>query len=141
MRVVLDTNVVVSALLWGGTPFQLLHAATEGQIVLATSPALLDELRSVLNRSHLTARLLSKRSSVAQAIELYSQLTLLVSPLSTPRVVPADPDDDQVIACAIAAHASIIVSGDTDLLSLNPYQRIQILSPAHAIQYIREQLG
>lgn len=136
MRVVLDTNVVVSALLWGGTPYRLLHAAAEGQVVLVTSPVLLDELRKVLCRSHLAARLASKRSSAAQAIELYSQLTLQVSPLATPRAVPTDPDDDHVIACAIAAHAALIVSGDTDLLTLGQHQHIEILSAAQAIQRI-----
>jgi len=57
MRAVLDTNVVVSALIWGGIPFALLEAATEGRIDLITSPVLLAELAEVLNRPHLSARL------------------------------------------------------------------------------------
>ena len=56
MRVVLDTNVVVSALIWGGTPFQLLQDAA-GDIDLCTSPALLAELHTVLSRPHLASRL------------------------------------------------------------------------------------
>jgi putative PIN family toxin of toxin-antitoxin system len=57
MRAVLDTNVVVSALIWGGTPFGLLEAATDGRVDLATSPALLTELAAVLERPHLNKRL------------------------------------------------------------------------------------
>lgn len=57
MRVVLDTNVVVSALVWGGTSYKLLQAATAGDIELYTSPALLAELREVLAREHLASRL------------------------------------------------------------------------------------
>lgn len=57
MRVVLDTNVVVSGLIWGGQPYQLLRAATDGEVELFTSPLLLDELREVLAREHLVSRL------------------------------------------------------------------------------------
>jgi putative PIN family toxin of toxin-antitoxin system len=57
MQAVLDTNVVVSALIWGGTPFKLLQAATDGYLTLYTSPALLAELREVLTRDHLARRL------------------------------------------------------------------------------------
>ena len=56
MRLVLDTNVVVSAVVWGGVPYQLLQAATAGTVDLYTSPFLLDELRRILARPHLTER-------------------------------------------------------------------------------------
>ena len=88
MRAVLDTNVVVSALLWGGTPYKLLQAATDGEIELFTSPALLDELRDVLARKDLGERVARQRGSIDQAIALYSDLAVRVSPLATLRVVP-----------------------------------------------------
>lgn len=59
MRLLLDTNVVVSAVIWGGTPLKLLQAAVEGDVELYTSPALLAELRGVFGREH--------RSSTVQA--------------------------------------------------------------------------
>jgi len=118
MRAVLDTNVVVSALLWGGTPFKLLQAATEGDIELFTSPALLEELREVLARGHLTKRVARHQGSIDEAIGAYSELVAIVSPLATPRVVPNDADDDHVIAAAVAARAELLVTGDSDLLSL-----------------------
>lgn len=68
MRLVLDTNVVVSAMVWGGTPFKLLQAATDGDIELYTSPALLAELLEVLERKPLASRLSQQRSSIEQAI-------------------------------------------------------------------------
>lgn len=132
MRVVLDTNAVVSALIWGGVPDELLRAATEGVIDLYTSPVLLIELREVLNRKHLTSRLISLRSSVEEAIGLYGELTILVSPLDTPRAVPDDADDDQVIAVAMAANAELLVSGDKHLLSMGSYESISIVNPAAA---------
>jgi uncharacterized protein len=136
VRVVLDTNVVVSALVWGGTPFQLLQAATDGDIDLYTSPPLLAELRTVLAREHLASRLANQRSSIEQALALYSELVISVSPLTTPRAVPRDTDDDHVIAAALAARADLIVSGDTDLLSLASFETIPIITPAQAIAHI-----
>lgn len=59
MRLVLDTNVVISAVLWGGLPYQLLHAAAAETVDLYTSPVLLEEMRGVLARPHLAGRLLA----------------------------------------------------------------------------------
>ena len=133
MRIVLDTNVVVSALLWGGTPYKLVEAAVEGDLVLCTSPALLVELRTVLTREHLASRLQRQRSSVEEAIALYAALAISVTPLATPPVVAADRDDDQVVAAAVAAAADLIVSGDRHLLVLRGHQNIPILTPAEAV--------
>lgn len=136
MRLVLDTNVVVSALVFGGTPLQLLQAAVTGDVLLFTSPALLTELREVLARLHLAVPLARKQGSVEQVIAKYGELALRVAPVSAPRVVPADPDDDHVIACALAARADAIVSGDHHLLDLKQHQGIAILSASDALKRI-----
>jgi hypothetical protein len=78
MRIVLDTNVVVSALIWGGTPFTLLQAAIDGKVSLYTSTILLEELGNVLHRSHLASRLSRQQQSVEQALELYAGLANIV---------------------------------------------------------------
>lgn len=136
MRAVLDTNVIVSALIWGGPPFKLLQAAIDGDIELYTSPILLTELHEVLTCGHLARRLVKQQASVKEAIRLYSDLAILVNPLAIPRTVPTDADDDQVIAAALAAGADIIVSGDKDLLMLHPWRGIQILNATDALQFI-----
>jgi len=136
MRAVLDTNVVVSALIWGGIPFALLEAATEGHIDLVTSPALLAELAEVLNRPHLSTRLQRVRGSVQEALGFYAAFTASVTPASVPRAVLNDPDDNHVIAAAMAASADIIASGDRHLLSIGTHQGIQILRPAEMLASI-----
>src|SRR5271168_3954955 len=133
MRVVLDTNVVVSALIWGGKPMVLLEAAAEGNLRLFTSAALLAELREVLARPHLAAKLEQQSSSVDRALTHYTGLANSVTPDATPRVVPTDADDDHVIAAAVTARADFIVTGDSDLLTLGTHRGIAILTPAAAL--------
>jgi hypothetical protein len=136
MRAVLDTNVVVSALIWGGTPFKLFEMASDGRLSLYTSPTLLAELREVLARDHLARRLAEQQTTIDDAIRLYTEMSIPVTPLSTPRAVPNDIDDDQVIACALAAGVELIVSGDSDLLVLHPWRGIQILNAADAVRFV-----
>jgi len=136
MRLILDTNVVVSALLWGGVPYRLLQLAAEGEVQLFTSPVLAAEFGEILARPHFHAKLLEQGTSAEALSTLYLEFARSVSPLAVPRVVPNDPDDDHVLACAVTAQASLIVSGDKHLLSLRSYQGIQIVNPAHALALI-----
>ncbi len=133
MRLVLDTNVVISALVWGGVPYQLLQAAAAGTVDLYTSPVLLDELRGVLARPHLAQRLMGQQRSVERAVEFYARLCRSVEPLHTPRTVPNDPDDDHVVATAIEAQAHLIVSGDKHLLQLKDSISIPVLKAQDAL--------
>jgi putative PIN family toxin of toxin-antitoxin system len=141
MRVVLDTNVVVSALIWGGVPFALFEAATEGRIDLVTSSTLLTELADVLNRPHLKVRLQKIRGSVEDTLALYAALAISRTPTTVPRVVLDDPDDDHVIAAAMAGQADIIASGDRHLLGLGTHQNIRILPPAAVLALITQPPG
>ncbi len=134
MRVVLDTNIVVSALVWGGTPYELIAAATEERVELYSSPALLEELADVLGRVKFVRRLQQAQRTVAQLIEQYRGLVEVVSAEPIAPTVLADPDDDEVLACALAAQAHLIVSGDADLQRLGRYQDIPIVSPAECLR-------
>ena len=138
MRLVLATNVVVSAILWGGVPYQLLQAATAGTVDLYTSPVfvLIEELRGVLARDHLASRLACQRRNVDEAVEFYARLCQMVEPLDVPRIVPNDPDDDHVVAAAVAARAHLIVSGDKHLLNLKDRIAIPVLKAGEALQFI-----
>ena len=137
MRLVADTNVVVSGLLWLGNPGRLLEAASLGRVTLYTSLALLAELSSTLSRPKLARPIMRSGLTLDDVLGRYLNVAVVVEPSTVPRVVPDDPDDDQVLACALAAQAELIVSGDKHLLDLGGhYQNIPIVTPAQAVQLI-----
>lgn len=136
MRLVLDTNVIVSGVIWGGVPRQLLNLARDERVTLFTSLTLLRELADVLARDKFAPLLASQEISPAFLMQRYGMLASVVRPASIGRTVPTDADDDVVIATALAAQAEMIVTGDSDLLVLHPFQGIQILNAAEALHFI-----
>lgn len=135
MRVVLDTNVVASALLWGGVPRLLLQAGREKRVDLFTSAALLAELTDILARRKFSKKIAASTLTVDQLVDRYAALAALVRPTPTPRIA-RDPDDDVVIGTALAARADLVVTGDKPLLSVADYQGVRILGVPQALQII-----
>ncbi len=134
MRVVLDTNTLISGIFWGGHPRRILEMARSGTISICTSQALLDELLDVLNRPKFVARLTTILNLTAEELVAdYAALAEIIAVQTVERVVPDDPDDDEVIACAVVAEASYIVAGDKDLLDLSSYGNISIIK---AVQFL-----
>ena len=137
MRIVLDTNVVLSALLWRGTPYRLLQSIRSNrQIVLFSSAALLTELAEVLARPMSARRLALIGRATPDVLLEYIDAIELVEPAAVPRVVAADTDDDQVVAAAVAAQADLIVTGDRDLLALGSHGELSIVTPADALRMV-----
>lgn len=127
MRLVPDTNVILSALLWGGKPFALLQAEIDGRATLCTSDAIIGELRQVLSRNKFDRQIAAARSSVDELVSQFCLLVRFVVPAPLSGVAP-DPDDDVIIATAIAAQADAVVTGDKPLLALGAYQGVRIMT-------------
>ena len=123
---VLDTNVLISAVLFGGTPEAIINLCRSGKTQLVTSDALLVELSGVLRKKFG----MESRQVVAIVEELRS-VAMVVVPATTVNVIKGDPDDNRVLECAVEAGADFIVSGDTrHLLPLREHDGIPIVSPA-----------
>ncbi len=136
MRLVLDTNTVISALLWQGAPRRILLSAHANVVQLYTSIPLLIELDDVLRRTKFQARLRQARVTANVLVLGYAALATTVEPVAIPPVILSDPDDDAVLACALAAQAEAIVSGDSHLLQLGAYAAIPILPAGILLEQI-----
>jgi len=123
LRVVLDTNVLVSAIQFpSGTAATLFDALGSDWYVLISSPAIVKELASILRETFAW-----QESAVQRALRLTVRKAEIVNPTSIPDAVPHDPDDNHIVACALAGRADLIVTGDKDLLRLKEYQGIPIV--------------
>lgn len=130
MRIVLDTNVFVSGVFFGGPPHKILQAWREGYVQLLLSPAIMDEYRAVL----------TELSSQFPGIEIEPLLHFLaihseiVLPHPLAPVIRSDPSDDKFLECALSGEATCIVSGDKHLLRLSAFEGICIMSPRDFLQ-------
>jgi putative PIN family toxin of toxin-antitoxin system len=139
MRAVIDTNVLISALFWGGRPREVIDLAVSGRFQAITSAELLLELEDVLtgafdlpqDRAGLILRDVLSYAEVVTPVDDSQQVFRKLPPEAA---ALRDPDDLKVIATALAARADHIVTGDADLLSLSPIQDIRILTPAQFLE-------
>lgn len=131
MRVVLDTNIVVSSFIVPtGSPAKVLERMRDGAYELFISEDILAEYLEILQEDSISARHGYTQDEISRLVAEIEDYAFSVIPQETHAVVALDPDDDKFIECAVAAGADYIVSGDKHLLTLKEYAGIQILSPA-----------
>lgn len=131
MRIVVDTNVVVSSYMFpGSTPGAVIEYWYAGTVELVVSMPLIAEYERVLRYPHISVRLRLTDDGLRKSIQKFRDRGTLVEPDAETRVVTADPDDDVVVATAVAGNADYIVSGDKHLLELSEHNGIRIVTPA-----------
>jgi putative PIN family toxin of toxin-antitoxin system len=144
-RAVFDTNVLVSAFLTrhqpGGVSNELLRLAAEGTIELHLSADIIAETLATLVRNRRAQSNYRYTPPMAEAFcaALFDLATIIDNPPPAPGAVPRDPDDDKIIACALAASAEYLVSRDRDLLSLGIYAGITVIAPEPFLRILRGQ--
>jgi putative PIN family toxin of toxin-antitoxin system len=125
-RVVVDTNVLVSALGWGGAPRQIVNLCLRDEIQVVLSPPILQGLERVLRYPKFSF----PEETVVGYLEMLTEIAYLVVLEFHLQVVAEDPSDDRVLECALAGRVEFIVSGDRHLKSLGSFGGIKILAPA-----------
>ncbi|MFN2446996.1 MAG: putative toxin-antitoxin system toxin component, PIN family [Vicinamibacterales bacterium] len=133
MRLLLDTNVLVAALITRGVCTDVLEHCVREHVVI-TSQALLDELYDVLTR-----KFRQREPDVRSALRLFRATFTLVAPEVLEPPVCRDRDDDVVLGTALAGGCSAIVTGDQDLLVLDPFRDIRVLAPSAFWKWESEQ--
>lgn len=125
MRVVLDTNVYISAILFGGECEEILKIASQGLFDIIVSNKILDEIRSVLKgKFHWMDK------QIFEVIKYIKDIAFIVNPEISLSLVKEDPSDNKIIECAVASKATYIVTGDKHhLLPIKEYAGIKIISP------------
>ena len=124
-KLVLDSNVLISAIVFGGKPREILDLAVKGRVEVAISNAILDEIIAVLGGKKFQYPERIVRALVSEIEDLAD----LVEPGDRINAIRDDPEDNRVLECAVASGSSFIVSGDSHLLALRVFDQIGIMNP------------
>ena len=131
MKVVLDTNVVVSAIISpNGPTARIIEAWRADRLTWILSEPLLAELRRVLREPKLDRYLQARRREIEDFVAEVAKITTIVEPRATVSVIESDESDNRLLEAAVEGPADYIVSGDNDLLALGSYEGITIVTPA-----------
>jgi putative PIN family toxin of toxin-antitoxin system len=130
MRVVVDTNVLVSGVFFSGIPRRILEAWRDRRIVIVASLEILEEYRRVGER--LGAQF--EGVSLEPFFTLLATNALIVQPRQLPEAIVSDPADDKFFACALASDCRVIVSGDKRVLAASGYEGVEVLRPRSFVE-------
>ena len=130
---VLDSDVYISAVLFGGKPRRIIEAALTGRARLAISPSILKEIESVLKGKKFKFPEAAAREVINEIVNLAE----IFEPVEKISLIKEDPADNRIMECALAAGAAAIISGDSHLLSLGIFRAIAVLNPADCLKKYR----
>ncbi len=130
LRVVPDTNILISAYFWKGNEHRLLELARDGKVRFILSSFILDELRMVLDRFGV------EEHRVNEYLELLKKMAVTVNPRTFPKVVENDPSDDMLFATTIAGEADMIVSGDKGVLSVLEHLQVKVVRTRRLLELL-----
>ncbi len=128
MEAVLDTNLLISGVLWKGIPFQLLRWAENGELVIYTSLEILAEVHRVLHYPKFEKIINTVERSPNDLFAKLISLCTLIRVTRTVKGVCVDPDDEKFLSCALSANCDVLVSGDKHLLDIGKYRSVRILT-------------
>lgn len=135
MKLVIDTNTLISGALWAGPAARLISAVLAGQARMFLSLPMLLELQETFQRAKFTPRLAAQgETPVSLAARFRAASHEAVPARITPPPGLRDADDQHVLACAVSAQADAIVTGDKDLLDLKSFAGIPILNATDALE-------
>lgn len=129
IRIVLDTNVIVSALVFGGVPRVLLEMAESGRCEFFYSEPIQSEVHRVLAQ-----KFDWPQTMLREVLPVVWDMGERVVPRTLIKEVPGDPDDNRILECAVEAEAQAIISGDRHLLSMQKYKSIPIVTPRQFLE-------
>ena len=137
MKLVVDTNVLISALLWQGAPHELLRLIEAGTFTLCITPVLLEELGDVLSRPKFSTRIKERKTSSEDLLAGIIDIAELHPDRAIEPIVKNDPEDDKFLSCALVSGAKYIITGDPHLLKLKDCSDISILTPRQFLRHIK----
>ena len=137
MKIVIDTNVAISGLLWGGAPNRILKLCRDDVVIVVECDETIQEIKNVLHYPKFSARLSALGITAMEAFAYFMNIvTYVPSPKNIPNVIKQDSFDNTFLGLAVEHNASLIISGDSHLLRIKNYKNIQIVTPSEGVSVI-----
>ena len=138
MKVVLDTNVIISGLLWKGNVNEIFKLYLDNKISICSNQSILEEVNKVLQYPRIKKVLDKYEQNPADIFNKFKKITRIYPEITIKNIIKEDPSDDKFIACAISSKSKIIISGDKHLLKLKKFKDIIIFTPTKFLQEINK---
>lgn len=132
-QVVIDTNIVISAFLWGGIPAAVLTCCLTLNIQILRTDATFDEFVKTLNKPRFDKQLAARQLAREMIIDRYRQFSTPVLPADVPNDAVTDPKDVIILAAAAGGSADAVITGDDHLLRLKAFGKARMLT---AVQFL-----
>jgi len=132
LKVVLDTNILVSAWLWEGNESKIVELIENGLVIGYTSPLLIREFEKVMNYPKFRL----SEEEIASAVGYYQIILRTIEPKTMVNIIRNDPADNRILDCAFSAKANAIITGNKHLLALGRFKNIRILTSAEFLKLI-----
>lgn len=137
LKIVLDANVWISALIWGGRPAEIIKAAEDARIKIFVSEEIVGEISQVLNYPKLKKVYQTAGLRHEELVEAMLRIVKFVEATERVAVIVEHPADDRCLECALAAGADYIISGDKHLLKIASYRKTRILSVSDFLEILK----
>ncbi len=137
MKVVLDTNVLISGTFWTGDSFEVLRKIDLKEVMLVLSKELIDEYEEIINSEEIIEKIEDKNLVISEIIKKIIENAIIVSPRTKFNIVKEDPDDNKVLECASEGKVNFIITQDNHLLRLREFQGIKILKPEEFLNLLK----
>jgi putative PIN family toxin of toxin-antitoxin system len=131
MKIVIDTNIYISAIFWGGKPREVVDLGRTGEILIFTSPGIESEIAETLSN-----KFKLKEDEIKNLLLDFSTFTIPTVVSLHIEAVPEDPEDNKFIECALTCKADYIISGDKHLLAVGEYAGIRILKASELLSIL-----
>jgi putative PIN family toxin of toxin-antitoxin system len=128
LRAVMDTNVMVSGMLWRCVPFELLRWAEKNSLVIYTSLEILAEVHRVLHYPKFEQYIDKQKASSGELFAKIASLCTIIQVDQIVKGVCCDTDDEKFLSCALTANVEVLISGDRHLLDLKQYKSVRIVT-------------
>ena len=128
MKVLLDTNVLVSGTFWIGNSAEIIGLIDTGKFELILSEEIIDEYNDVVNRDEIIDKVYDKGLAINKSVQKVITNSIIVYPIERFNIIKDDPDDNMILECAVEGNADFIITQDNHLLKMKEFRGIKIIT-------------